>query len=218
MDPIELLSTVNQFYDQAFNRLLIITFGLITFIGVAIPIAVGWLQLRTLRAEKASLLEELKSDIHSEIKCTDEIINKKVQEQIETLKSIYDIKFEEIATNIEKSSASAKARAHHLQANNLLTEAREDLGISDLCYATSLYFTAEEEANARRCMDTIINSCLPNLNSEHFEEHNINDICSELSSEIKKFNQNFRYNDDLKNLEREKTKASNRQPTKAVPN
>ena len=62
MNPIEVLNMVNTFYDQAFSRLLIITFGIVAFIGVIIPIAVGWLQSRSLRAEKNSLLNELKAE------------------------------------------------------------------------------------------------------------------------------------------------------------
>jgi len=38
MDPVELLSTVNAFYDQAFNKLMTVTFGVLTIIGLFVPL------------------------------------------------------------------------------------------------------------------------------------------------------------------------------------
>jgi hypothetical protein len=210
MNPIDLLNTVNQFYDQAFNKLIAITFGLLAFIGVIVPIAVGWLQLRTLRAEKSSLLNELRSDISAEREAIESKINDQVEERMQKFKSEYDSKFEEMAKNIRKSSASAKARAHHLQGKGMLDGKYDDLGMSDFSYAASLYFAAGEESNARRCIVIVIEKCLPDMNSNCFNEHNVDNIGKRLIKTLEENNQNSRYEDDIESLRREMTKASSR--------
>ena len=210
MNPIDLLNTVNQFYDQAFNKLIAITFGLLAFIGVIVPIAVGWLQLRTLRAEKSSLLNELRSDINAEREAIEDKINGQVEERMRKFKSEYDLKFEETAKNIRKSSASAKGRAHHLQGNGMLAGKYNDFGMSDFSYAASLYFAAGEEGNARRCIDVVIEKCLPEMSSNCFNEHNVEKIGGRLIKTLEENNQNSRYEDDIESVKREMAKAYNR--------
>ena len=219
MNPLEILTTVNAFYDQAFNRLLIITFGLIAFIGVIVPIAIGWLQLRTLRAEKGSLLNELRAEINAEREKVEEFIQSEVDKRIEIVKAQYDVKFEETAEKIRESSASALARTHHIQGHDSLTDNSGDFGIGDLCHAASLYFTGKEEDNARRCIVLITNQCLPKISSAKYIEHKIKDSCDGLVKSIKKNNQNSRYKDDLDELEHQMSLASSRSeksPTKSA--
>lgn len=210
MNPIDLLTTVNDFYDKAFSRLLITTFGIIAFIGVIIPIAVGWLQLRSLRSEKNSLLNELITELSSERQASERKMKEEVEAQIKLVKKDYEKQFIEMAASIKKSSASATARAHHLQGIATLEANLMDLGITDFSQAARQFFVAGEEDNARRAIAVICQQCLPKINAEQYNDHEIEKACDDLISEVQKHNDNSRYHDDIVLMKKEMRGASSR--------
>jgi hemerythrin-like domain-containing protein len=215
MNPIELLNTVNKFYDQAFGRLLIITFGIVAFIGVVIPLAVGWLQSRSLRAEKNSLLNELKAELLSERSEAERKVTEEIKSQMDLFKKSYEERFVKIMDTIKESSASSTARAHHLQGNANIEEASEAFGISDFCHAASNFFASGEEDNARRGIQLITQTCLPKLDSILYKENNVEECCNKLIEIIIKHNGNSRYADDILSIKREMQKASTRARSRA---
>jgi len=215
MNPIELLTTVNDFYDKAFNKLLVSSFGIIAFIGVIIPIAVGWLQTRSLRSEKKSLLNELRSDLSSERDAVEKEIKEEVERQIKVVKDDYEKRFAEVTSSIEKSSASALARAHHLQANSTIDNSAAGFGLRDFCHAAVKFFVAGEEDNARRTLSTVYEHCLPKITSELYKEYDAETFCNDLIGEIKKNNTNNRYADDIVCIRKEMQNASIRTKAKS---
>lgn len=212
MDPTTLLTTVNAFYDQAFNKLLLITFGLIAFIGVIVPLAIGWVQLRTLRAEKGSLLNELRSEVEAERASVRSHIDELVGERVDAIRTEYEKRFSDLAAELEVAASAAEARSFHLQGNTYRTSKTPHLGITDYCHAAPLYIAAADEANAQRCIRNLIEDCLPKTNSEQYKKFKVEENCNRLIKALKKENTNGRYVNDIDKLERQMEKASSRKP------
>jgi len=207
---MELLTTVNDFYDKAFTRLLVTAFGVTAFIGVIVPIAVGWLQMRSLRSEKTSLLNELRAELSSEREGMEARIKEEVETQVKIIKDEYEERFTKITKEIRKSSASSLARAHHLQGKAALNNSEAAFGAPDLFHAAAIFFEAGEEANARRTIVFLSEDCLPKVCSEHYKEFELEKCCETLISEIEKHNENSRYDDDIALIRRDVQRASMR--------
>lgn len=212
MDSLEILNAVNAFYDQSFTRLLTATFGLIAFIGVLVPLLVGWVQLRTLRAEKGALLAELKLEIAKEREALRSEIEGQVEERVETLRTEYEARFEEISKKLKRSSEMVHARTHHLQGLSFINRGKFHLAIEDFCHAAPLYIKAGDEANAQRCLRSLVEKALPRTTANQYLQFKIDDKCKALVADLEEHDENGRYQNDIQRIEREMDKAKKRDP------
>lgn len=210
MDPTQILTAVSSFYDQAFNKLLAATFGLIAFIGVIVPLLVGWFQLRTLRAEKSSLLAELRLEISNEREEMRAQIDTGVQEQVSKLRVEFENRFDELSKKIERSSAMAIARTHHLQGTVFNNREKYHLAVGDFCHAASMYIKANDEANAQRCLRLLTETCLPKTTSSNLEKFKGDESCKELIKDLDRNNENGRYTNHIGRIERELQRSRER--------
>lgn len=209
MNPIELLQTVNSFYDQAFNRLLVITFGLIAFIGIFVPLVTGWLQLKSLRAEKAALLAELRLQLDTERDALAKEVEKSVEERFSTIESAYEEKIDNLSEQLEIAYAIAEARSFHLQGRSNLKN-HPARSIEDFCHATAGYLDGKDEANAQTCARVITENCLPRISSEEYKSNKIEKFCTDTIECLRKHNENGRYQHFIDRMERAMDSASTR--------
>ena len=218
MSPIELLSAVNEFYDQAFNRLLAITFGILAFIGVLVPIIVGWVQVRSLRQEKGSLLAELRSEIHSERAELREAIEANVREEMQILQRELEQRVEKLSSDLKESSALAEARSFHLQGLNFIRAKDPKHAVSDLVSASINYLVGKSEANAQRCISLVYESCLPEVDRDQYAEFKMEKSCKKLLKKLEEANENGRYADHIQEIERQMERSAARAPKAEVEN
>lgn len=211
MNPMELLSAVNQFYDQAFNRLLVITFGIIAFIGVLVPLVVGWVQLRSLRNEKGAILGELKKEIDSERALIKESIETSVREEMRGLQLTLEARIELLSNDLQKTSAIAEARSFHLQGMSALASKSHIDAIEDFVRAAVEYIKGENEANAQRCMNLIVDNCLPAADGVQYSEKNIAMHCETLLKKLDEENTNGRYANYIQKIEYQMRRAAARE-------
>lgn len=212
MSPMELLSAVNDFYDQAFNKLLAITFGIIAFIGVLVPVVVGWVQLRSLKQEKGAILGELRKEIDDERAQIKESIESSVREEMRGVQENLESRIEELSNDLKKSSALAEARSFHLQGLNSVRAKRPQDAVEDFASAATNYINGKSEANAQRCMNLIVESCLPAANKDQYVEMKMEKHCNSLLKKLEEENQNGRYANYIQKIESQMGKASNREP------
>lgn len=213
MSPLELLAAVNGFYEQAFNRLLATTFGTIAFIGVLVPIVVGWVQVRSLRQEKGSLLNELRAEINDERASVRDAIEASVREEMRGLQNKLESRIEELTNDLARSSSLAEARSFHLQGLNSFRSKRPHHAIKDFVTAAVDYIKGHSEANAQRCMNLISDDCLPKINKDQYSEMKIEKSCNELIEKLREINEHDRYSDHIHKIEVQMEKASSRAPT-----
>ena len=210
MSPLELLEALNAFYDQAFNRLLAITFGTIAFIGVLVPVVVGWVQLRSLRQEKDSILAELKQEVNRERDQIKQAIEENVRLEMRGLHKELEARMEALSRKLEISTALAEARSFHLQALNSVKAKEPHNAVHSLTSATASYIDAGNEANAQRCLSIIIDACLPATDRSQYAAMKMEQHCSALVQKLNKHNHNQRYENYIQKIEREMGKASTR--------
>lgn len=210
MSPVELLLAVNTFYDQAFNRLLALTFGIIAFIGVLVPIVVGWVQLRSLKQEKESILVELRQEVSDEREQIKKAIEESVRLEMRGLQEELNARMEGLERRLEISSALAEARSFHLQGLNSVRAKNPQNAVHDLASATASYINAENEANAQRCLNVIVDTCLPATNKYQYVELRLEKHCNTLLDKLKKHNRNECYTNYIQRIESQMDKASAR--------
>ena len=212
MDPLEVLNQVSAFYSQAFDKLLAITFGLIGLIGIAVPVLVGWVQLKSLRSEKHSLLNELRKELEAEREQLREHAESEIQGRVKEAEEKYNERFETIAEDLRIARESAEARSFHLQARINSDLESYATAIHDYCIATSHYISANDDANAQRCMDQINNECLPQIDKTTYAREKIEKRCLELIEILKETNTNSRYSNYIQRIEWSSEQARDREP------
>lgn len=216
MDPVQLLSTVNSFYDQAFNKLMVVTFGIIAFIGVLVPLVVGWVQTRTLRAEKNSLLTDLKAEIESERDAVRQAIESSVREEVNEVRLALEQRIEELTRNLDEASASAEARSFHLQGRDYVKSNKSTLGVKSFAHAATRYIDARDESNAQRCINSLIEDCLPKTDKSKYKKFKVERVCGDLLAKLRDCNENGRYSNFIQRIESEMEYASSREAEPAA--
>lgn len=212
MDPVELLSTVNAFYDQAFNKLMTVTFGVLTFIGVLVPLGVGIVQVRSIRNEKESMLRDLRAEIEKEREAVRHSIEVGIKEEMARVRADLEARIDHVSHELRKSSAAATARAFHLQGRGFTDKGKCSLAIDDLTTAARLYIDAGDEANAQRCINLVIETCLPKTNADDYKKFKLKECCDPLMKKLLECNENGRYINAMQALERAMEAASGRHP------
>ncbi|WP_155831834.1 hypothetical protein [Hylemonella gracilis] len=210
MDSLQLLNTVNGFYDQAFNKLLIVTFGVIAFIGVLVPLVVGWVQIRSLRTEKDSISRDLKSEIETEKRRIREAIEQSVRDEMKNARSEFARRIEELSGDLKKSAAAAEARALHIQGISSLERGNAPSSVEDFAAAVPLYIAANDELNAQRCIESLIDFCLPRTDKEEFKRYKVKGYCEILLKSLRESDENGRYFNSIEKIEKALDLASNR--------
>lgn len=210
MNPIELLSTVTNFYDQAFNKLMAVTFGVIAFIGVLVPIVVGWVQTRNLKSEKSALLSELRQEIASEREEIRKTIEASVRAEMSELRIETQARLKSLADEIERAAASADASTFHLQGVSRFQSGFFGMAAGDFAHSAYRYIDAKDEANAQKCISILVHDCLPKMSADDYKEYKVEKVCNRLLKELRACNENGRYTNSIADIEREMEVASKR--------
>lgn len=153
-DTLEILSKVNEFYNSAWDKLLV--FGAI--IGIIVPSVISYYQKKALTANENGLETKL---------------NQKTKELFSTLEKDLNAKFEkkildfkaEIERKVEKINENANASIFHIQANNYFEKGWHLMAVRDFLYAIESYAMIDDHTNVKATL-TGISSCFDNLKKE----------------------------------------------------
>lgn len=212
MNPIEILNQVSQFYSQAFDKLLALTFGTIGLIGVAVPILVGWVQTKSLRSEKNSLLNELRKELEEERDRLKEFAEGEIVRKVKEAEEKYNSQFEKQSADIQIAKERAEARSFHLQANISSDAGSFADALRDYSTSANHYISANDEGNAQRCLEQIIVKCLPNIDSKVYVREKTAETCAKLLKTLRNRNENQRYHNYIERIERASDVAKERAP------
>jgi len=150
-ETINLIQQVNEFYDSAWNK-LILTGGIaLSIIGVLVPIIIQWWQKKYLTLEKENIKNE---------------IEKKMDEKYIEL---INTKFSEMDELNNKNIFKLKGISFHLQGNSSLAENDLTGALDDYYYAADLYCKGEDHQNLITVLNNII-KIIEDVSKESFEE------------------------------------------------
>ncbi|WP_226704493.1 hypothetical protein [Microbulbifer elongatus] len=196
-NTLKILESVNQFYSQSFNQLVVITVALLAFAGVIMPILVSAYQKRIFKLEHNEIKESLRRELDLEL----DVQISKIKREYEVKEGEYERKFEELEGKLEKEVAVAVGGNFHIQGNMNLESGSYYAAFFSFTRASVEHIKAGREGNLRRALRRINEKCLPKLNKQLLEaDESVTDSFSELVSMLEEFNVNGRYADDLKLL------------------
>jgi hypothetical protein len=199
MDKIafEILDKVDSFYSSAFSQLLIITFGIVAFVGVFVPVLVTYYQSRNIKIEKQNLEDHINNKIASiKAEITSELIT-------ELHKKLREFKKEQT-----EKTEFVVGGVLYVQAGLHINELRYNYATNSIISAIESCITAGDELNLSRAFNVLIDQCLPNIRIE--EEPDLENLAKRIeivNTSISKLNSSGRYTDLLNRLTKAHKKA-----------
>jgi len=151
MDPTEILKSVNDFYQQAWDKLIIYTGILVAVVGIIIPILFTWLQNRTQRIREESIKKEIDSNLDLKIKEIEEKLNKKYEETISKMSS-------ELLDKVSIKAELAEAYSFYNQGNSSFAKKDFYTALYSYFSAATRFLKGDEYSNLLRINDNILNS------------------------------------------------------------
>ena len=115
-NTLKILETVNQFYIDSFNQLIMITVMILTFVGVLMPILISLYQKRIFKLEQQEIKNSLLEILTSNLKEIEEKIDAKYSEK----EKEYEKKISNLEKVMEQQSLKSLAKIYHLQGNSYL--------------------------------------------------------------------------------------------------
>jgi hypothetical protein len=154
MDPNNILQSVNEFYQQAWDKLLIYTTVLVALVGILLPVIQSFSQ----RTHEKALRKGLEKYFDDKVKEIEDKLEKDIDRKMQD-------KIEEMQVAIEKRSQSLEAGILVVQGNNSSRLELHKLALSDYCRAGFCALKAEDMRNLQRINANILMS-LPKLSKE----------------------------------------------------
>ncbi|MBK2258137.1 hypothetical protein [Francisella philomiragia] len=196
-DTLKILESVNHFYSQSFNQLIVITVAVLAFAGVVMPVLIYLYQKRLFRLEHEEIRNQLKDELNSELAKAIDAVRKEYKKKEEQ----YLSKIECLDEKIEKEIAGSISGTFHLQGIMNLKDKRYLNAFVSLTKAAVNNIKADDEINLRRQLGLVIKRCLPKLNKLQLERHvDVVEYYEELFEKLSEYNMNNRYTDEIRLL------------------
>ncbi|NVO11191.1 MAG: hypothetical protein HXX16_14610 [Bacteroidales bacterium] len=155
MEQIDIIKQIEEFYNSAWDKLIITGSIIFAVFGIIIPFVFQFMQNRILRLQEKEIrintqeqLEQLKLELQQEIR-------KEYQEEIKKITEEFD-----------KKSQGLKGMGLHLQGNSHLQAKKYKNATYDFLYAFKLYLIGEDFKNLSTIADLLLKSCFPNITKE----------------------------------------------------
>lgn len=187
-DTMEILTKVNEFYDSAWNKLLIIG----SLIGIVFPVVINWYQNKSLTLQKTELEDKITNEINT---AKDTIKNELV--------SVLEEKIGDYEKQIKKTTDRLTGFANHLNASNIYDKKDYTNAFENYIYAISYYINTDENINLQRCLEYshICLDKLPETDKENLISENFFNLENYLN-EIEEKKETSFLNKDIKALRR----------------
>ncbi len=215
MDAATITTVINNI-NSLYSNLIAYTVGLILFVGAFVPTAISFFQNEQFKKEQEDIKKRISIEAEEKAKQLEISLNQTVQnalaKEIEKINKLG----EELRNELEKETATAKAGAFHIQANNMVDRNWHDQALISCRHALGLYLIGLDERNARSVI-TIIESCLNKLNKKNFDNlPEIKESTQKIIDLLTEKNENGRYSIDLTNIKASLRNAEKRDPPKAA--
>jgi hypothetical protein len=158
-DSIDLISKVDSFYNNAWDKLIIIGSVAFAIVGIVVPLVIQWYQKKTLKLSEELLKKEMEAQIG---KIKDDIIGE-ITDKMETKIKDYEVK-------INRLNASTNAKAFHLQGNLSLDKELYQSALGDYITAGFDYLMCDDYQNLQTVLNLIATNCIPNLSIEEIDD------------------------------------------------
>lgn len=158
-EAYELLNQVDNFYNSAWQKLIIV--GTVSFavIGIIIPLIIQWYQKKTLKISENLLKAYIEGEV-AKIKT----------DLLDSISQILDEKVKTFETKIENLNASMSAKAFHLQGNGQMNDGLYNNAFADFITSADFYLSCKEFNNLQVVLRFLDQNCLPKLSLEEIAD------------------------------------------------
>lgn len=163
---LDIVQKVDQFYNNAWTKLIIIISVGFTIVGIIVPLFIQWLQKKSLQASEVLLKKEIAENV------------KKIKEEISSELLIkIDEKFKGYEKEIRITRASANAKLFLAEGRVKLSMNYYDKALSDLISASINCIESENYPILSDALKLITTDCLPNLSWEEINDLKTRNYC-----------------------------------------
>lgn len=163
---IDLVQKVDDFYNNAWSKLIFIISISFTIVGVIVPLFIQWLQKRTLKASE----DLLKKEIVDKTKAIKEEILTNIKKEVEEKFKLYE-------KEIEITRASANAKLYLAEGKVKLSMNYYDKALSDFISASENCMKSDNYPSLNDALKLISQDCLPYLSLEEINDLKTRNNC-----------------------------------------
>lgn len=156
---IDLIDKVDNFYNNAWNKLILFGSILFAIVGVFIPLVIQWYQKRTLKLSEETLKNNLKKELKTELLA-------EIKEQ-----------FDENEKKLKTLNASANAKILFSQAKFSVEKNSYKGALGEIVTASISSLECNDFRTLQELLDFLLNSCLPFLSVEEINDLKTANVC-----------------------------------------
>ncbi len=180
MDPSEILKMLNDFYTNAFSQLMTLAIAIFGLGGIILPIVSTFLQNRSLKNERDSLMSQMKNELQEDIQKKFDDERKKIKK--ETNKKVLNVQgmvfFQQALSSTKEEDFINAAMSY--------------------CWTIGSLLTSKDDMNAGRAVDNLISTVLPFIYKEDYEESDqLSESIEKLIEKMEENNSGNKYFDDI---------------------
>lgn len=156
---VELIDKVDNFYNNAWDKLIIFGSILFAIVGIFVPLVIQWYQKRTLKLSEETLKAYLKKELKEEL--------------------LIDIKkqFDENETKLKTLNASANAKILFSQAKFSIEKNSYKGALGEIVTASISSLECNDFRTLQDLLDYLLVNCLPYLSVEEINDLKTANIC-----------------------------------------
>lgn len=159
MENLEIIQQVEQFYNSAWDKLIITGSIIFAIFGILIPFFFQFIQNRQLKLQE----KEIKLDINDQLS----VLKKDLHIEI---KAEYEKEFEKLSKKFEQKSDEIKGMAFHLQGNTNFNAGFHTRATKDFLFSVEYYVGGKDYNNLRTVINTLKKNCFTKITSVQLED------------------------------------------------
>lgn len=144
-DNLEIIQQVEQFYNSAWNKLIITGSVVFVIIGIAVPIFTYYMKKGALKIQKDKILAEIDEKLKEE--------KKKLREEI---KKGYEKELSKLKSELDKEIKLVRGFTGHLQASASYDQKNYIEAVKDMLTSLEFYLHANSISNVQVAYDLLI--------------------------------------------------------------
>lgn len=182
MVEIDIIQQIEQFYNSAWDKLIMTGSIIFGVFGILIPIIFQLLQNRSLRLQE----KEIKLDIGNQLA-------KQKKELQGEIKKEYQDEIKRLTEDFDNKAMGLQGMGHHLQGNGYLRDKLYISATHDFIWAAHSYLIAEDYHNLKTVTNLLLNTCFKKISKEDFNDlfHQHDMTFDEYFEKLKKADKNY---------------------------
>jgi hypothetical protein len=197
-ETLEILEKLNSLYSGAISQVVSYTIGLVAFVGLLIPVAIGILQNRQLKNDHKSLTATIEAETKA--------IKQSLLEEVAAVNHQNELKLQqlvkdtttEIRQELLKLENQFNGKAFHLQARSVLVN-HPSTAASSALQAITCYARSEDERNIAPAMAVFMDG-IAKINGDQIAAESLDEVATTAIAALKKLDGKGRYSSDIQDI------------------